>query len=393
MNEENRKVKKDFTIKQKNIDALDKLQETGMNRSFIIDSLLDGFFTGKTISLDLKPKRNLMEIQKVSIEEKREKLICPDFVPFPKGKVSGIVAPGNTGKTFFVLQVCMQHILTEIKERNNKTKVLAWLSEDSFEETGDRFQYISELMELNKKDKKLISDNLDILDSESEVFHFIEFGVRNEIKISEKFKLFTEACEKYDLIVIDPLIAFFGGDENNNSQAKYFMQLLTQYANTTGKTIILIHHSSKGMSNTRGASAFFDAFRFLISLEKYTTIVKSKVKEIEELKHIRKITIIKDNMNISNFIKLNKEMQYSDEFNIQLFKKEEVSTKVETVEKKIISNEMEDFIKSIKEEYPIEEKEEVDIDPEFLKEIIELNEEMVDAEFLYEELIKQHGKK
>lgn len=432
MKEENRKIKKDFTIKQKNADALDKLQETGMNRSFIMDSLLDGFFTGKVASLNLKPKQNLLTAKKFTMNERRDKLICPDFIPFPKGKVSGVVAPGSTGKTFLVLQLCMTHVMTEFYERNRNTRVMAWLSEDSFEDTGDRFQTVCNVMDLQPKDKKLVSDSIDILDSESEVFHFIEFGIKNEMKVSEKFNLFVEACEAYDLIVIDPLIAFFGGDENNNSQAKFFMQQLTQWANTTGKTIILIHHSSKEATNARGASAFFDAFRFLIGVEKYYQVKmverddgklepakdvktgKVKLEEIPDMKHMRKIHVLKDNNNVIGFIKANAGVENPVEFDVQLlpvFDMNDENNYVRPDIRYILPHEpafdvfqggvnianydsLDSFLEEIKAEYPVEEiEDEEEVDPEFLSSIIKINEAMVDAEFLYDKLVAENESK
>lgn len=336
MNEEIKKSKVDLSIKKKNIVMLDKFKEEGMGRSTVVDMILDGFFSKEASALNLKPKQGLEDSKRVSMNEKRDQLITPDFVPFPKGKVSGIVAPGSTGKTFFALYLAMTHVMTEYYERSRKVRVLAWLSEDSFEDTGDRFQTVSKVMDLQPKDKTLVSTCIDILDSESEVFHFVNFMSKNEVSISPKFKMFVEACEPYDLIIIDPLIAFFGGNENDNAQAKAFMQLLTHWANTTGKTIVLIHHSAKDALNARGASAFFDAFRFLIGLEKFMvpkTITRNDGKveiakdmrtgktiyeEIESMKSMRRVVILKDNNNILRFIKVNHGVENPAEFNIQL---------------------------------------------------------------------------
>lgn len=73
------------------------------------------------------------------------------------------------------------------------------------------------------------------------------------------FETIKEAWQGLDLVVIDPLIGFFSGNENDNSQAKQFMSVLTSIATQNNQAILVIHHNTKqdqeGNSTTRGASA------------------------------------------------------------------------------------------------------------------------------------------
>ena len=82
-----------------------------------------------------------------------------------------------------------------------------------------------------------------------------------------KFYQFKRALKDYDVIILDPLIAMFGADENNNAHARKFVNLFTRWATKEGKTIIFIHHGAKNTSQSRGASAFVDAVRLVYRVE------------------------------------------------------------------------------------------------------------------------------
>ncbi len=46
------------------------------------------------------------------------------------------------------------------------------------------------------------------------------------LNVNSKFELMKQQLKDFSLIVIDPLIAFFGADENSNADARFFMSLL-----------------------------------------------------------------------------------------------------------------------------------------------------------------------
>jgi archaellum biogenesis ATPase FlaH len=65
------------------------------------------------------------------------------------------------------------------------------------------------------------------------------------------------ACEPKPLIVVDSLVAFHGGDENDATQTRAFMQKLRRLADLGG-TVVCLHHSDKSETSKdyRGSSDF-----------------------------------------------------------------------------------------------------------------------------------------
>jgi hypothetical protein len=284
----------------------------------------NGFIEDFISELNINPKNNLLSGKRKSWEDIRNSLITPDFCPFRRSYVNNISSVGGIGKSALTLQVAILHILNEKYEYDREVKVLFWTNEDTFEDVADRFQMIcNEVLELAKSDIEYVNERLTIIDGDSEIFPFIE-GEKNFRKISKNFQNFKKATEKFDLIILDPLLSFYSSselDENNNSEAKMFMFLLTSWAFETKKTFIVISHSAKGSVNIRGAQGFLDAFRYSISLHRYEEpildsddkVVKdlrtgeTLYKEVAGLKHLREIRILKDNGNVAEYIRVNKE--------------------------------------------------------------------------------------
>ena len=101
----------------------------------------------------------------------------------------------------------------------------------------------------------------------------------------------------YDVIILDPLIAMFGADENNNGYARKFINLFTRWATKEEKTIIFIHHGTKNSSQSRGASAFVDAVRLVYRVE----IIKNDTGEMVE-DDMRWILLDKDNNGAKKYL-------------------------------------------------------------------------------------------
>jgi replicative DNA helicase len=122
--------------------------------------------------------------------------------------------------------------------------------------------------------------------------------VKGTPKISSRFNQIKAELKDYDLVVLDPLLAFYGGDENDNSQARVFMQPFMNWARDTNKSIVFLHHSAKSTgassnNKSRGAGAFVDASRVCYEMNK---IYKKDNQTIESSKsHLRDIRLSKDN--------------------------------------------------------------------------------------------------
>ena len=246
-----------------------------------------------------------------NVKNKDIEFILKDFLPIPKKAVTLLSAKGGAGKSWLVLQLALKYI--------NQTgkKVFAWLSEDPDFATKKRAEKILNEILINHNDTKYfdinhpIYNNFCYLGSETRPFHLIEYDYKNK-KINPLFYKLKHTLRDFDFIILDPLIAFFGGDENNNSQAREFMNLLTEWADKEDKAILVVHHNNKSTTGgIRGASAFVDAVRLQYELFSNENIDK---KEILPAGY-RKIKIKKDNWGVERI--LNKK-----EIEIQIFKDE-----------------------------------------------------------------------
>ena len=231
----------------------------------------------------------ILEINNIAtIEDKEVEFICKNWLPIPVKTVSLITAPGGTGKSWFVLQLAIR----AVQEQKIK-KAFLWLSEDPKEISKNRFNKVYD--KVLKLTDESIKSKIDISDSPTIQFLYDD---QRKVEVSPLFSHFKAKLQEYDLIILDPLIAFYGTDENNNSSARRFMQLFTDWANKENKIIIFIHHSTKNTTQSRGASAFVDAVRTVYELDK----IKDKEGNFEESnKRIVKLT--KDNYGIGNILK------------------------------------------------------------------------------------------
>ena len=199
---------------------------------------------------------NIVTLDQVKAEE--AEFICKSWLPFPKNTVSLVTAGGGVGKSFLLLQAAMRMI------RDEKLKVFMWLSEDALSLSKYRSEMIAQ--NILETDIDTFSKNLHIAGADSETIHFLEES-RAGVEVSSQFYQFKRMLRGYDVIILDPLIAMFGADENNNAHARKFINLFTRWATKEEKTIIFIHHGTKNSSQSRGASAFVDAVRLVYKVE------------------------------------------------------------------------------------------------------------------------------
>ena len=197
-----------------------------------------------------------------------------------------ISAPGGTGKSFLSIQLAIR-IIAE----NPSKRVLLWLSEDPLFYTKDRIDKIFNRITPHLQDKKeKILANIDIIGADKPTIYF------NELEEKEQIELGDELVVNYNVIVIDPLIGFYAGEENSNSEARRFMNILNRIAQDRLLSIILIHHHNKNGdgAKTRGASAFVDAVRLLYTLNTFN--LKEDENKIHPTKRLLKIE--KDNWGV-----------------------------------------------------------------------------------------------
>ncbi len=229
---------------------------------------------------------NIVSFDQIEAEE--AEFVCKSWLPFPKNAVSLVTAGGGVGKSFLLLQAAMRMV------RDDKLKVFMWLSEDPLSLSKYRFEMIAK--QLLESDIKVFGKNLHIAGADSETIHFLEES-RAGVTVNSKFYQFKAALKDYDVIILDPLIAMFGADENNNAHARKFVNLFTRWATKEGKTIIFIHHGTKNTSQSRGASAFVDAVRLVYKVE----LIKNDQDESSEDEN-RWVILDKDNNGAKKYL-------------------------------------------------------------------------------------------
>lgn len=208
----------------------------------------------------------------IEIEQKKPEFYLEDFMPIPKSALTLLSANGGSGKSFLSIQLAIR--LTQ----DEKHKALLWLSEDPAGLSKHRAEEIINKIENVGKHLK----NIDIIDDMPPYI------------TEANYNHFKELFLPYNLIVLDPLIAFFGGEENSNSQARFFMNMLNKMVRENKQSFLIIHHSTKGTkeqeSRSRGASAFIDAVR-----------LSYEIKIIENENTKREVVVNKDNFGVKQF--------------------------------------------------------------------------------------------
>jgi len=228
----------------------------------------------------------------VDADEKPTEFILENWLPMPRGTVSMFSAAGGTGKTWGAIQAALRHA-----ESCPDKKVALWLSEDPEAESKNRAIAVSKYI-LDTTFSKF--RNVDIFTDVPE-----PLIIDGKIDMYE-FRKLRSSLKGYDFIILDPLTSFYGGEENNNSQAVAFMRPFKKWAIEEDICILFLHHATKpgsdGQSSTRGASAFVDATRCVYMMGKVYVDTTRKVLDMDKL-HMRDFHLVKDNYGVIRILK------------------------------------------------------------------------------------------
>lgn len=205
-----------------------------------------------------------------------ESFCTADILPIPKNYVTMIYGQGGIGKSYLSLYLALNYIKKENKP------AFVWNADGLTGETIN--ERCCQIMK-GCKDLDKILDNLLIR---------TEIDTSELDNVLENLKGLLVKGLPIKFIIIDPLIGFFDGEnENDNSAARKFISKFTSYAKQEKASIVIVHHKAKGRKTTaRGASAFVDAVTACYYV--------SKVSE-QKLK----VKLEKDNLGISR--RFNKE--------------------------------------------------------------------------------------
>lgn len=218
----------------------------------------------------------------------------PDFVlpGLPTGSVGALVAPGGTGKTLLLLQVCIAlaagvpplggHLFPDVGvARAEPAKVVLLVAEETAAVMHERLHAVFESL--------LPHTRPDLLDRTHErLMTHLEENLRI-YPLAGQFRLLLDGgdpqcdgmgvlhdlCSDARLVVIDPLRQFHTGEENDSWVMTHLMQHLQVLACRNDQAVLVAHHTNKwstasGQGDKAGASrgsvAFTDAVRWQLNL-------------------------------------------------------------------------------------------------------------------------------
>lgn len=254
-------------ILEKNLSAKEEIRE--------LSKLFDRYKTATVTEplLNIVNSKNVMPETPVFFLEKE--------LPIQKNEITMLTAGGGSGKSFVALWTA-----AKLVERHN-LKVFAYLSEDSVGITRKRFDTIK------RANYKLEDVEIDYAGKEKRPKPFLvkQGGTFEPSNYLEDFKALLK---NYDVIILDPLIAFILEDENDNVEARAILGELNEWCENENKTIIVIHHNNKD-GRMRGASAFVDAIRIHYEIENPAVADKNHDKESTKTYNYRTARMLKTN--------------------------------------------------------------------------------------------------
>jgi RecA-family ATPase len=245
--------------------AYRKIASTDITPLFSVDAYRADRFIGKP----LPPRRWLFV----------------DVLPF--GKVGVIVAPGGTGKSWFLVQagvsVATGIPLADAWQVGETGSVLMLLAEDDDEELHRRLDVVmGQLAMAGQFDAiAMLRENLIIKSMAGENNLMTEANVAHEVELTayvDRLIATAKLIPNLKLIVFDPVSRFRGGDENKAQDTTRFVEALERVAQATGANILCAHHANKGSMNSddqnqsasRGSSALTDGVRWQLNLATMT---------------------------------------------------------------------------------------------------------------------------
>lgn len=244
--------------------------------------------------------------------------ILASYMPIPKNAVTLLSASGGTGKTRLSLLMANRHI------QDTGERVALWLTEDYPGQVRATFDDMVKagLAKADSMSKMLLIINQppQLAKRENGIFkaNYDEITSIGQALI----------VEGVTFAVFDPLLAFYGGNENDNSEARVFIQTFAEWAKKAEITSLIIHHANKDGAS-RGATAFHDGVRCRYELSMPLKDNGDTDNDIMK-KGLRKATLKKDNWGVRKplwkitdgnddfMIKIMPEMETNKSFDVEV---------------------------------------------------------------------------
>lgn len=267
-----------------------------------------------------------------NIEPKIPEFWTESFLPIPKREITLLSAGGGSGKSFLVLLEAL------MLSHTHSLKVFAWFSEDEIGITSHRARMLKHLY------PQLSNISITIAGKETSPKAFVR-KERGVYQATDFFYQLKSYLKHFDVIILDPLIAFFGEDENSNTEASFFLGLLNEWCVKENKSIIVIHHHNKE-DKFRGASAFVNSVRMHYSLKKIEDNEEERILNMEKTNHWKgkkefhiqlfgQMPIPKNYISKQEIEEIEKDSSWNKTFDITIEKKE-IKTENSIIEKEML---------------------------------------------------------
>lgn len=212
----------------------------------------------------------------------KENWLIEDFIL--SNKLACVIANGGVGKSWFLLQLAISIAggkdFLKLKNPNPPTPVLYVSGEEDRDDIHRRTHAIKKSYRGDDIQQECNS-NLSFVCVNGQ-----DAVIARHTRMHELIKDFAKK-NKGGLIILDPFIRFFNGDENNSTAVTRFIEILEDIV-LSGTTLIFSHHTNKLLSTessqnaARGSSAIIDATRWALVMHK---ISKSELNKYEFENH------------------------------------------------------------------------------------------------------------
>jgi RecA-family ATPase len=194
--------------------------------------------------------------------------------------VAAIIAPGGAGKSYLAMHIAVSTAsgssLFSKFLPTKPSKVVFISGEDDKIELQRRIHAVTQ--DLPTSLKASVSTNIFFIDLADSFELFTNKSMTGEVFMTDTPRMLAEciketAGDEVDLVIVDPISRFRGGEENSAADTTRFVQALQFIRDKLNTTVLTLHHVNKGaksngssQNNARGSSAFIDGVRLVYEL-------------------------------------------------------------------------------------------------------------------------------
>lgn len=194
--------------------------------------------------------------------------------------VAAIIAPGGAGKSYLAMHIAVSTAsgssLFSKFLPTKPSKVVFISGEDDKVELQRRIHAVTQ--DLPGSVKASISTNIFFIDFADSFELFTNKSMTGEVFMTDTPRMLVDCIketvgDEVDLVIVDPISRFRGGEENSAADTTRFVQVLQFIRDKLNATVLTLHHVNKGaksngssQNNARGSSAFIDGVRLVYEL-------------------------------------------------------------------------------------------------------------------------------